>query len=325
MIEKTCQALLKAEQPMIILPHVSPDGDTIGSSVALYLALKQLKRNAYIVIDDKLPYDFGYIASDIVMTSAQFAELNITYQTAICVDMSDTERLGARKHLIADKFVINIDHHRTNTQFGDVQCIDATAAATGEIIFKMLQTLAVKLTAEMAEALYIAIITDTGNFKYSNTTATTFRIAASLLEVPFDRMRAINNIYHSIPREKVALHASATEQTNFYSNGKIAVCTVSCADLTKHNALEEYTEGLVETIRDIDGVEVVIFIKERPQDGVKVSMRSVSEPDVSKIAFAHDGGGHKNAAGFSLNLNFSEALRYCETTLIPEVMACMAL
>lgn len=325
MIKTTAQALLKAEQPMIILPHVSPDGDTVGSSVALYLALKQLKREVYIILDDKLPNDFDYIANEIVLTSEQFLKLNTTYQTAICVDMSDIERLGVRKPLIIDKYLINIDHHRTNTGFGDIQCIDDSAAATGEIIFELIKTLSVELTAEMAEALYIAIITDTGNFKYSNTTATTMRIAAELFEIPFDRMRAINKIYHSIPRQKVALHASATEQTRFYNDGKIAVCTVSCANLKQHNALDEYTEGLVETIRDIEGVEVVIFLKERAQQNVKVSMRSVREPDVSKIAFAHDGGGHKNAAGFSLNLSFSEALEYCENTLIPEVMACMAL
>ncbi len=325
MIKKIAQALINAEQPMIILPHVSPDGDTIGSSVALYLALQQLSKEVYIVLDDKLPSDFGYIASDIVLTSEQFKIQKIAYKTAICVDMSDVERLGERKPLINSVYLMNIDHHRTNTEFGDVQCVDASAAATGEIIFKILKELNVTVTAAMAEALYIAIITDTGNFKYSNTTATTLRIAAELLEIPFDRMRAINKIYHSIPRQKVALHANATEKTKFYNNGKIAVCTVSCADLLAYNALEEYTEGLVETIRDIDGVEVVIFLKERSCQLVKVSMRSVSEPDVSVIAFEHKGGGHKNAAGFSLNLSFSEALDYCETNLIPKVTACMGL
>ncbi len=325
MIKNIAQVLLKAEQPMIILPHVSPDGDTVGSSVALYLALRQLSRDVYIVLDDKLPNDFGYIASDIVLTSEQFIKQNIAYKTAICVDMSDTERLGKRKHLIEDKYLINIDHHRTNTRYGDVQCVDATAAATGEIIYKIIKELAITVTAEMAEALYIAIITDTGNFKYSSTTTTTFRIAAELLEIPFDRMRVINRIYHSIPREKVALHANATERTKFYDNGRIAVCTVSCADLSKYNALEEYTEGLVESIRDIDGVEVVIFLKERSNQTVKVSMRSVSEPDVSIIAYDHNGGGHKNAAGFSLNMSFSKALDYCQTNLVPRVITCMAL
>ncbi len=324
MIKQTAAALQSAEQPLIILPHISPDGDTIGSSIALYYALQQLNITAYVIIDDKLPDDFSYIARDTVLTSEQFAKLKINYQTAVCVDMSDINRLGKRIPLLSDKYVINIDHHRTNTKFGDIRCIDSNAAAVGEIIYKLLVEIGVELTAEIAEALYIAIVTDTGNFKYSNTTPNTLRIAADLLEIPFDRMRAITKLYHSIPRPKVALHAAATEQTRFYADGKIALCTVSCADLARYDALSEYTEGLVETIRDIAGVEVVIFLKERAAQSVKVSMRSVDEPDVSQIAFDHNGGGHKNAAGFSLDFSFTEAINYCEDVLIPKVISCMA-
>ncbi len=325
MITKTCQALMAAEQPLVILPHISPDGDTVGSAVALYYALQSFGKEVYIVLDDKLPDDFAYIAEQIVLTSQQFANLGIVHKTSICVDLSDLERLGARRGLVDNSYLINIDHHRTNTMFGDIQCVDAGAAATAEVIFRLLSELKVRLTAPIAEALYIAMITDTGNFKYSSTTPNTLRIAADLLEIPFDRMRAINRIYHSVPRAKAALQAAAISNTQFFAEGKIAICAVSQADLRRFAALDEYSEGIVEAVRNIAGVEVAVFIKQQADGNTKVSMRSLSEPDVSLIAFAHGGGGHTNAAGFSLAMPFDKALHYCTTALLDEVRSCMAL
>ncbi len=325
MIKQTSKALLGAAGTVVILPHISPDGDTIGSAVALYHGLKGLGKDVYIVLDDKLPDDFGYIATDIVMTTEQFKALGRVQQTAICVDLSDLERLGARRALTDADLLINIDHHRTNTQFGDVRCVDAAAAATAEVIFRLLQAMQLTLTPQMAEALYIGIVTDTGNFKYNSTTAQTLRIAAELIDIPFDRNAVINKLYHSIPRAKVALQAHAVANARFFDDAKIAVCTVSAADFERFAALDEYSDGIVEAVRDIAGVEVVIFVKQRGADMAKISMRSIEAPDVSAIAFKHGGGGHKNAAGFSLNMPFGEAVDYCCTELVDEVRACMAL
>ncbi len=325
MITKTGQALLAAQQPVVILPHISPDGDTVGSAVALYHALKSLKKSVYIVLDDKLPADFGYIAEQLILTGDQFDKLGVEHHTTICVDASDVERLGTRQRYLSDKFVINIDHHRTNTMYGTINCVDAKAAATGEVIFRLLAALKIAITASIAEALYIAIVTDTGNFKYSSTTADTLRIAADLLEIPFERMRAINRLYHSVPQAKVALQAAAIAATEFFINGSIAVCGVSQADLQRYQALPEHTEGIVEAVRDIEAVAVVAFVKQIDANKTKVSLRSVTEPDVSKIAVTYGGGGHKNAAGFSLDMPYDKALQYCKTKLVDEVAACMVL
>ncbi len=325
MINKTARVLLELSGNIIILPHISPDGDTIGSTVAMYHALKGLGKSVYLINDDVIPEDFAFIAEGITTSSEQFKALNCTYDSAISIDGSDLERLGGRAQLIEGKTVINIDHHRTNSMFGTINCVDQDAAAAGEVVFRLLKAMDVKLTPRIAEALYIAIVTDTGCFKYGSTTSQTMRIAAELLDIPFDRERIITQLYYNSPREKMNLHIHALEQMVYFCGGRIALCALSLDDFKKFNALQEHSEGLVENVRNIRGVEVGIFAKQKSEDEVKFSMRSIGDIDISTVAFKNGGGGHKNAAGFSLNMPFDKALQYCETHLVEEIAKCMAL
>ncbi len=325
MIKETADALLSLSGNSLILPHISPDGDTIGSTVAMYHALKRLGKSVYLINDDRIADDFAFLADGIAISSEQFKALNCSYQNVISIDASDVERLGDRAELLIDKCVINIDHHRTNSMFGTLNCVDQNAAAAGEVVFRVLKQMNVALTPQIAEALYVAIVTDTGSFKYGSTTSDTMRIAAELFDVPFDRERVVAQLYYNIRREKMNLHIHALQRTTYYCDGRIALCYLSLDDFKKYNALQEYSEGLVENVRNISGVEVVVFLKQKLEDEIKFSMRSIGDIDVSAIAFEHGGGGHKNAAGFSLKASLDEALHYSKTKLLEEIAKCMGL
>ncbi len=304
MMDKTS---LSNTHSVVILPHTMPDGDTIGSCVALFLGLKQLGKEAYIVLDDTLPKDIAFLNENILSLEA-FAALGVEPDTCMSVDLSDLNRLAQRQFLTENKVLWNIDHHVTNLGFGDVKVVDIEASSTGEIIFALLKHWGVQLTQDMAEALYVAISSDTGSFKYANTTPRTHRIVAELLEVGIRRDWISLNLYHSEPPSKLKLHAMSLSQLHIYPSGHVARAFVTLEMLEMTNAHMTESDGLVERIRDIEHIDTVLLIKEISPQEIKISMRSIGDVDVSKIALAYGGGGHKNAAGFSLACTLEEAL-----------------
>lgn len=310
------KTILNKFNAIAILPHTMPDGDTIGSSVALFLGLKQLGHKAYIIIDDQIPDEIKCISDGHITSVDEAKNTGLTFDLCISVDMSDNERLRERQFFADTAELWNIDHHQTNTYFGDLTLVDTTASATGEIIFGLLHAWGVTLTSEIAEALYVAIVTDTGSFKYQNTTATTHRIVADLLEVGIDTEKISRSLYHNEPQSKIQLHAVCMQDLAFYQNGKVAVAVVSQALLKAHSANMLETDGLVEKIRDIRGVEMVVLLKEINDSEIKISMRSIGAVDVSSVAQSFGGGGHKNAAGFSVKGSLQLAI----DTVVNEVV-----
>jgi phosphoesterase RecJ-like protein len=222
--------------------------------------------------------------------------------------MSDNERLRERQFLAEKTTLWNIDHHKTNTRFGDLMLIDTLASSTGEIIFQLLKAWEVTFTSEIAEALYVAIVTDTGSFKYQNTTSNTHRIVAELYDIGLDTEKIARSLFHNEPQSKIKLHAACMQDLSFYQDGKVAMAVVSKQLLTAHHASMLETDGLVEKIRDIRGVEMVILLKELNDMETKISMRSIGAVDVSYFAQKFSGGGHKNAAGFSIKDTLKNAL-----------------
>ena len=232
----------------------------------------------------------------------------------LAVDCANDSRLGAAAEtLLSAPLVIDIDHHHDNTRFGQINCVVADASSTGEIMRDLLGEIGVPLTAEIAEPLYVAIVTDTGRFMYSNTTPKSHRVAAELLEAGVDAQRVFRAVYESIQFAKLKLLARALERAQLYDGGRIVVSWLRAADFAEVGAEEPFSEGIIDSLRAVEGSELAALIREPPRsrpDGPRhrISLRSnVDGLDVSAIARASGkGGGHVRAAGFSSEESMEE-------------------
>lgn len=287
--------LIKAEHNILILPHVFPDGDTIGASVALYLALKHMGKAPFILLEEEIPNSLKFLPYP---QTSNPLDYKFVPDIVISIDCSDENRLGNRKRYLDEvKTSINIDHHVTNTYFAENNLVDDQAAATGEIVFKLLKSLESPITKDIATCIYTAISTDTGSFKYDNTTYQTHEIAAELLQCGIDLNGITTAIYQNTPVYKVNLLTEALNTLEFHFDGKVAIIYVSIDMLKQNGAHMVDTEGLIEFARDTEGVEVGILLKELSKNEIKVGFRAKHNVDVGMIAEQFGGGGHKKASG----------------------------
>ena len=289
---------LKALDEFTIIAHISPDGDTIGSSLALLSMLKSLGKTAQVICDGFIPkqYHFMLGETDIIC----LPEDSLRYKNVIAVDCAAKDRLGtAQKHFDAAELSMCIDHHETNSGYAELNYIDGKAAATGEIILRLADELGILLDKEIATRIYTAILTDTGRFCYSNTTPDTHRAAARLHEAGIDAANICSHIYQSEPISKLMIQAKALENLELHFGGRLAVTTITQSEMNAVRALSGDTDGIVEILRSIEGVEVSVFIREGKDGSYKVSLRSKEYVDVSGIAKRFAGGGHTHAAGFT--------------------------
>lgn len=284
--------MIMENQSFLILPHVKPDGDAIGSTMALAKALRQLNKSALIYSLDEVPYDVKFIDDETLFKNEL---VDFEYDVIFALDSSDLGRLKDREAIL-NKPVINIDHHKTNTLYGDLNWVNPDASATGEMVYELLKSLPLDIDVEVAQALYVAIATDTGNFIYSNTTQKTHLIVADLMNVGIDVPLISRYLYQNIPLNKFRFDSAVLNRVEFHHEGRLAIVMVS--DSMKSDFQCDNTDNLVEAVRNIQGVEVAALIVERG-DEVKISLRSKNQVDVSAIAQKNSGGGHKNAAGFS--------------------------
>jgi phosphoesterase RecJ-like protein len=279
---------------ILIIPHIMPDGDTIGSSIALKLALQNMGKIACVHNIDPLPDDISFIGTEYLADATDFVA---SADLAISVDASDKNRLSIPFEAISGLDIINIDHHRTNDNYGFLNIVVPNAAATGEIIYRLIQFMGIKITREMAESLYIAIATDTGRFLYSNTSSETMKIVADLLEKGIDIDNLNIQLYQNQSFNKVMFESEALLSMKLYYANHVSMICLKKSLFEKHGVNHTASDGIVERARNICGVNISLLLKE-VQDTVKVSMRSKSDFDVSKIAEVFGGGGHRNAAGF---------------------------
>lgn len=305
--------LLNQARTLVITGHVHPDGDCLGSMLALYEHLAASGKQVQLLLDDNVPtvYDFLPGCDQIRRPGNK----PIVADLLIVLDASDVERIAGVKAVV-DAKVLNIDHHISNTKFADYWYIDSAAAATGEIILDLLHRIKAPISTNIAVNLYTAIATDCGFFRYANTTSATLRDAAELIDAGA-RPHIISEYLETKPLESMMTLKRILETLEIYHNGQIAAITVS-PDISENG--NDNTEGLINYPRNIEGVEIAIMFKIADASTTRVSFRS-RHVDVSRLALSFGGGGHKRAAGCSISGDFSTAkqqvLRAAEQ-LLPE-------
>lgn len=306
------EKILKSEN-IYIASHVQPDGDNLGSMLALGLGLRSINKKVYMVKTDPIPTDFMFLPG---VEYIEDIDDSHNIDLFITLDSSDIERLGQNKELIHKaNFIINIDHHISNTNYGDINIVDSDSASTAELIFKMLKLLDVKIDKDMGTCIYTGISTDTGSFMYDNTRADTHLIAAELLNIGIDKKSIILNIYQNKSMEKTKLFIKVLEKLETFIDDKIALVHVSNDMLESTGAKMDETDGIISFIRDIEPVEVAIVLKEIGEKEIKVSMRSKRYVDVSNICSKFNGGGHIRAAGCTI----FNSLDFVKEALIQEI------
>jgi bifunctional oligoribonuclease and PAP phosphatase NrnA len=305
-------AALHEHERFVVTSHEAPDGDALGSLLGMGLALRELGKDVVMFLGGPAPLPGEYRFLDAESRGlrrerpADFAE-----RTLVAVDCASASRVGAEPGVVdSARFTINIDHHHDNPRFGDVNLIVPDASSTGEVLADLCRELGVALTPEIAEALYVALVTDTGRFQYANTTPKALRLAADLVEAGADVHRVFQGVYENVQFAKLKLMARALESARVLEGGEIVVSYLLRSDFESVGATEPYSEGIIDVLRSVEGSAVTALIREPPRDGGptrKVSLRSsVDEVDVSAIARKSAGGGHREAAGFSSDLSMEE-------------------
>ncbi len=287
---------LREHQRFAVLSHVRPDGDALGSQLALGLSLQQLGKEVTIWNEDGLLEKYGFLPGGEGLMVPRAPQ---DFDVAIALDTATQIRLGtAGESVRSAKVWINIDHHPSNPGYGDLVYIDPTAPATGQILFELIQNEKLPIDRGIAENLFVAISTDTGSFQYPNTTARTFEIGAELLQCGVDVGRVSQLLYENYPRRRTELLRELLGTMRFEGHGKVASFSLSLKVAADLGVKPEDNEGLIDHLRAIHGVIVAVFFEELADGKVRVSMRSKSDAaDVCAICQKFGGGGHKLAAG----------------------------
>ena len=295
-------------QRVLIFPHISPDGDTIGSAIGMRHLLLEKGVEGIIVLNDDVPLNLSFLTNKLpVGAMIKGGAVDFQYEYVFAVDCAEPKLFSDRDTLIGEGVkLINIDHHHTNKKYGLVSIVDVEASSTGELIYSLIEDLGIALDELSAEALYTAIVTDTGSFRYSNTRPYTFKACSKLIEYPFD-FNALNvELFQNKPFEKVELLNRVFNTLKRFEEGKVAFAKLDQHLKAELNYEDYDTDGIVEYIRDIQGVEVVVFLKATDDGKVKGSLRAKNDFDVSRISQLFGGGGHIKAAGFTSTLHMDE-------------------
>ncbi len=305
---------LRSHDRFLVTTHENPDGDALGSLLAATLALRQLGKDVYMYLAGHAPLPGEYTFMPLEELKRTVPE-ETEERVLLAVDCANESRLGPDPEILhQSRFTIDLDHHHDNTRFGDVNLIVPDASSTAEVLRDVFAELDVRLTPEIAEALYIAVVTDTGRFQYANTTPKTLRLAAELVEAGANVHRVFQGVYENVQFAKLKLLARALERAQVYEGGALVVSYLLRGDFAEVGAAEPYSEGIIDYLRAVEGAIVSVLIREPPRsDGPtrRVSLRSsTDEVDVSAIARKSGGGGHRQAAGFSSELPIEEITEF---------------
>jgi bifunctional oligoribonuclease and PAP phosphatase NrnA len=307
-------AALRDNDRFLVASHENPDGDALGSLLAMHLALEQLGKDSVMFEpgDAPLPGEYTFLALEDVRRDIPSDHEE---RVLVAVDCAKEERLGPDPSILERApFVVDIDHHHDNTRFGDVNLIVADASSTGEILADVFAELGVEITPEIAEPLYVALVTDTGRFQYANTSAKALRLAGDLIDAGADWHKVFQTVYENVQFAKLKLLARALERAEVFSGGRLIISHLRKNDFAEVGAAEPYSEGIIDYLRAVEGAMVAALIREPPRGNGprhRVSLRaSVDEIDVSVIARKSDGGGHRQAAGFSSELSLEDLKRF---------------
>ncbi len=314
-------AELRAAPKLIVVAHENPDGDALGSLVAMQGAMSQLGADCLMFIapaDLPLPQEYRFLPLNGLVTEppADLAE-----RTIVFLDCGNIDRNPAEAFRGEGAHIINIDHHHDNTRFGTVNLVVPDASCTAEIIWDLMGGLGIAPGGAVADALYVGLITDTGRFMYENTGRRAHLMAADLIAAGVDVHGIYRRVYEGVPYGKLALLARGLANIERYDDGRLTITELTADDFTRSDAEESYSEGVVDHLRAVQGTRVAALVRQRIGDGGRNGLRKVSlragddSIDVSAIARAQGGGGHRQAAGFSTELPHDELVAFLRSQL----------
>jgi bifunctional oligoribonuclease and PAP phosphatase NrnA len=307
-------AELRSRERFLLTAHEGPDGDALGSLLGMHQLLTQLGKDSVMFLGAKefpLPVEYRFLPLEEVFHEPP---ADMADRTVVFLDCGNIDRMPVDFLTAGGNDIINIDHHHDNTRFGDFNLVDVDASCTAEIVYDLAVLFEAEITKEMASALYVGLITDTGKFMYENTDAHTHRVAAALIDAGVDIDDTYRRLYEHVPIEKLRLVARALEGIQRHCGDRLVLTYITSADYEATGAGEEMTEGVIDHLRSIDGTKVAAVIRDlgnRGRAARKVSLRSSEgDVDVSAIARRNGGGGHKRAAGFSTDLELDELVAF---------------
>ncbi len=318
-------AELRSAERFVVVTHEHPDGDALGSLVAMQQILQGRGADCVMFIDPSdfpLPEEYDFLPLPrLIDTPPKDAEERVV----LFLDCGNIERTPARIFKRAGAQIVNIDHHHDNTRFGTINYVRPDTSCTAEIVWELMHELGVEPDTTIAEALYVGLITDTGRFMYENTGPRAHLMAAELIEAGVEVHEIYRRVYEDLPYGRLALLARGLEKIERYDNGRLTVSALEAEDFTAAGAEASYAEGLVDHLRAVRGTLVAALVRERSADGDgrpqrKVSLRSSDDSvDVSRIARAQGGGGHRQAAGFNTAMPHEELVRFLRDQLAAQL------
>jgi bifunctional oligoribonuclease and PAP phosphatase NrnA len=307
-------AELRTRDRFLLTAHEGPDGDALGSLLGMHKLLTQLGKDSVMFLAAKefpLPIEYRFLPLEEVFHEPP---ADMADRTVVFLDCGNIDRMPVEWLTAGGNEVINIDHHHDNTRFGDFNLVEVEASCTAEIVYDLALLLGAKITREIASALYVGLITDTGKFMYENTNAHTHRVAADLIDAGVKVDDTYRRLYEHVPLEKLRLVSRALDGIQLHCDGRLVLSCITAADYEATGAGEEMTEGVIDHLRSIEGTKVAAVIRDlgnRGRAARKVSLRSSEgDVDVSAIARKHGGGGHKRAAGFSTDLADEQLIEF---------------
>jgi phosphoesterase RecJ-like protein len=306
-------AALRDGQRFLLTTHEGPDGDALGSLLALHEILQQLGKDSVMFLAEKefpLPIEYRFLALQEVFHEPP---VDLSDRTVVFLDCGNIDRMPV-EWLREGQRILNIDHHHDNTRFGDVNLVDVGSSCTAEIVFELSRRLGAETTPSIAQALYVGLITDTGMFMYENTDAHTHRVAADLIDAGVDVNETFRRLYERVPEEKLRLIARALGKIDRRLGGTLSTTYLAAEDYAATGADETMTEGIIDFVRGIEGTSVAAVVRDKPdshREARKVSLRSTDgSVDVSGIARKLGGGGHARAAGASTDRSYEDLVEF---------------
>src|ERR671933_2128722 len=315
---------IRAHERFLITTHENPDGDALGSLLATKMALDQLGKDSVMVLHGDAPLPGEYAFMPLAELQRRWPD-DVSERVLLALDCANESRIADPEVLGRVPLSIDLDHHHDNSRFGEINLIVPDASSTGEVLRDLFRELDVELTPEIAEPLYIALVTDTGRFQYTNTTPKALRLAAELVEAGADVHRVFQGIYESVDFAKLKLLARALDRAQVFEGGRLVVSYLLRSDFEELGVAEAYSEGIIDYLRAVEGADMAALIREPPRsDGParRVSLRaSTDELDVSAIARKSGGGGHRQAAGFSSDESIEEITKFIEREFVAAARA----
>ncbi len=319
-------AALREADRFVLCTHEHPDGDALGSLAAVQHALTAMGKDAvsYMAAEEfPLPYEYRFLVLDRLVTDPP---ADLEQRTVVFLDCGNIDRNPADALKRPSRHTVNIDHHHDNTCFGTVNYVVPAASSTAEIVWSLLDALGVALTREIAEALYVGLVTDTGKFMYENTGAAAHRMAAELHEAGVDAQAIYRSLYENVPEAKLDLLARGLAKLQRFDDGALSLAYVSRADYEASGAEEGYSEGVVDHLRALEGTAVAAVVRDQlalgREGSRKVSLRATDDRvDVSAIARVYGGGGHRRAAGFSTAAEMPELIEFLRRAVAAQLAA----